>query len=196
MKPKVLDFILDPFRYVAGGLALGLGGALLLVEAVAAWHFGLGMASLQHRYYFQLPLHGHLLVTLGNWLCLFVFLLIAGQLLSKTRFRIMDLAGTLAVSRWPAALSTLLLAPGFVREIAAAITQNPQSVGLAGGRLVWMIVTLMTILLMLLSHWLAWRAFAISCNVKGARAVVGFITAVLLASVASFMLNGWYIEGH
>lgn len=195
MKPKALDLIFDPFRYVAGGMALGIGAALLLAEAAAAWHFGLGMASLQHRYYFQLPFHHHLLVAIGNWLCLFVFLLLAGQALSNTRFRIVDLAGTLAVSRWPAVLSTMLLAPGPVREIAAAITQHPQTVSLTGGRLVWQGVTLLTIVLMLLSHWLAWRAFVISCNVKGARAVVGFITAVLLASVASFMLNGWYIEG-
>lgn len=195
VKPKPLDFALDPFRYVAGGLALGLGAACILLESLAAWHFGVGMASLQHRYYFQLPFHGHVLVAIGNWLWLFAFLLIAGRIFSRSRFRVVDLAGTLALSRLPAVVSTFLLAPGSVTEIAGTITRDPHSLSLAGGRLVWLTVTLLTILMMLYSHWLAWRAFAISCNVKGALPVAGFIIAVLLASIASFLLNGWYIEG-
>lgn len=194
MKPKAYELLLDPFRYVAGGKALAIGGILIVAETAAAWFFGAGMASLQHRQYFELPFSGHFLIVLVNSLSLFAFLLLAGYLSAQTRFRVLDLAGTVIVSRWPAALSTLLLAPPAVQEVATVINQDPQSLGLLGGRLIWMAVTLITILMMVLAHWLAWRAFAISCNARGFGAVAGFLVAVVLASLASFTVNSWLME--
>ncbi|WP_405230138.1 hypothetical protein [Lentisalinibacter sediminis] len=194
MKPKALELLFDPFRYVAGGQALAVGGLLLVAETIAAWFFGAGMASLQHRQYFEFSFVGHLSIVLVNSLSLFALLLIAGYLSGRTQFRVLDLAGTVIVSRWPAALSTLLLAPPVVQDVAAVINQDPQSLTLLGGRLIWMTVTLITILMMVLAHWLAWRAFAISCNARGFGAVTGFLVAVIIASLASFTINSWLME--
>jgi hypothetical protein len=92
--------------------------------------------------------------------------------------RLVDIAGTQALARWPLLLAALASLPPAVRQgndalVAAAVEGRlvtpPATTLVAGvfaaGCGIWMV-------------WLMWKAFAIACNQRGPRAVAMFAAAL------------------
>jgi hypothetical protein len=188
---KLITLLFNPFVYIAGAQALGLGlAAILLAGLVGSWshtHFD-GVLDTHTGAHALLGVF--LAEGLVDWLCLGLVLLIFGKIISKTSFRTLDLLGTQALARWPTLLISLVtLPPAFQRfsQHLLEMVRNP------GGKIVInssdAIIFFTAVMAMLL--FLCWmvalmyRSYSVSCNVKGAKAVGTFIAGLVLAEILS-----------
>jgi len=97
---KLTTTLFNPFVYIAGAQALGLGlGAILLaglIGSLSNTHFD---GVLDTHTGLHVPLWVFLAEGLADWLCLSLVLLIFGKIISNTAFRTIDLLGTQALAR-------------------------------------------------------------------------------------------------
>ena len=130
------------------------------------------------------PLWIFLAEGLVDWLAMSAFLLIAAFLLVRTRFRVLDVLGTQALARAPTvATAAVTLLPGYRRSIADLMAgEVPSPAGLSVEFYVAVLVGLLMVVWMVQ---LMYRGFAVSCNVRGGRAIASFIVALILAEAAS-----------
>jgi hypothetical protein len=126
-----------------------------------------------------------------NWAVVSALLLAAGMLLSKSKPRPIDILGTQALARAPLLLSAFMgFVPG-IREVSAALTETMLHKGgmstLSGGGALLSLaaVTLGALVITVWMVVLMYRGFAVSCNVKGKRAVMVFAAALLGAELLS-----------
>ena len=196
----VLTWLFNPFHYVAGGQALAIGAGILAVSALVAiparvhfdgvLDFHAGLVTPWWVYVAEGPI---------SWLCAALFLLIAGKLLSKSRVRTVDVLGTQAMARFPYLLFALWYLPPVIRDANTRVAEtllksvsNPGAnpfAGLPAADLVIFSITAVLAIVMLV--WLValmYRAYTVSCNLKGLRAVAGFIPALILAEILSKVL--------
>ena len=106
---KTTTWLFNPFVYIAGGQALGLGLAAILVAgfigSVSNSHFD---GVLDTHTGMSAPIWFFLAEGFIDWFCLALVLCVFGKIISKTAFRTIDLFGTQALARWP----TILVQPG------------------------------------------------------------------------------------
>lgn len=177
------EFLINPFRRVAGGEALFAGFGIMLLTAAIAWqsstHFDGVLDS--HTGSLAAPAWVYFTEPFIAWACaLSVFGLVA-TLGSGSRFRWIDLAGTLALSRAPMLLAAIL---GFaVPRQTDPVNISPTVLLLAIpliGILVWTIV-------------LMFQAFKVSIHPKAGRAGLLFSIAIIVAEVLSkFVFHAFY----
>jgi hypothetical protein len=192
--PIVLLF--NPFVYVAGGKALffGLLAILMagLIGAVSNTHFD---GTLDTHTGAHVPLWFFLSEGIVDWICLAVVLLIAGRIISKTPFRTIDVLGTQALARWPTILIALATLPkGYQRFCVSLVEQfkagktpefNTSDALITIGVICIMIPCLIWMLVLM------YKAFSVSCNVKGAKAIGTFIIGLGIAEILSkYVLYG------
>ncbi|MDQ1258167.1 MAG: hypothetical protein QG656_2776 [Candidatus Hydrogenedentes bacterium] len=178
-------WLFNPFHYVAGGAALITGMAAVAVASLNGslihGHFD---GVLDFHLGTPMPAWFYLFEGAVDWLTMGALLYGAGWALSDSRFRAIDVFGTQALAR----VQTLLVVPvamlpGFQRQLARLMAGNPEvySLDIAAfafaaivtiGALVWMVV-------------LMYRGFSVSCNVRGAKAIVTFAAALLLGEIVS-----------
>ena len=184
-------WLFNPFRYVAGWTALGIGvvGILLTgalgflsrshVDGVLDFHTGMGA-----------PIWFFVLEGFIDWLSMGALLLLAGLCVSGSRFRIVDLLGTQAMARLPCVVSAMFaLLPGYGRSVnglmaLGAPPTDPSA--LVNKDLAYLIVVSIIVIVMIV--WmvaLMYRGFSVSCNARGGKAIGAFIVALLLAEVLS-----------
>jgi hypothetical protein len=184
-KPAALLF--NPFVYAAGGRALGLGLAVILLTGLLAAfgriHFD---GVLDTHVGAVLPFGFVLTEGLVDWLCLSSVLLVFGKMVSRTSFRVIDLLGTEALARWPTLIMALiLLVPGLNRHLTAIQAQG-ENAGLQPSDAVVLLTLVVTAIpLSCWTIWLMYRAYAVSCNLRGGRAVGSFIAGLVLAEILS-----------
>lgn len=180
-----VTWLVNPFHFVAGGQALGAGLAAIVVAGLVAsvsdshfdgvldFHTGLAAP-------FWLPVAEGLI----DWLVLGVLLFLAGLVLSRTKFRAVDVFGTQALARWPTLLMALAaLLPGYRQQSARFAAFDFSLVpAYAPEFFTTLLVVFIAILWMVV---LMYRAFAVSCNVSGGRAIGLFVFALIVGEVAS-----------
>lgn len=191
------SWIWNPFLRVAGWPALGAGLACI---ALTAWvgsltntHFD-GVLD-AHTSPAGAPWWLYLAEGVINWLSLALVLLPMGFLVSRSRFRVIDLLGTQALARWPLLLAaTALLLPGYTRvteSILAALRQGKmEATGLFAGvsRADAGAFAAALLVLLLCTVWfvsLSWKSFRVSCDARGGKAVGLFVVAMVLAEILS-----------
>jgi hypothetical protein len=187
--PAALLF--NPFAFIAGGQALLLGLALILLAGwigfLSSTHFD---GVLDTHTGWKGPLWFSLAEGIIDWLCLTVPLIVTGKLISRSSFRVIDLAGTQALARWPTFLISLAFLPGGIQrfsqalllEVGKPVPQIPYTHPDALIFLASLIVMLPCIVWIVA---LMYQSFSISCNVRGAKAVWTFVGTLLLAEVLS-----------
>jgi hypothetical protein len=181
----VLTWLFNPFHYIAGGTALGIGLAVIVVAGVLASftdsHFD---GVLDFHSGLPAPFWLPALEGLINWVCMAVLLLAAGKVASKSRFRILDVFGTQALARWPGLLTAAAtFIPGYYAQVRQLATLNftidpANAPGFITASVVIIAATVWMLVLM-------YRAYAVSCNVSGLRGFVSFVPALLVAEVLS-----------
>lgn len=185
------QWLFNPFQFIAGGNALLLGLAIMLTAAyLGSWgdvHFD-GVLDLHIGK--TAPLWFFTAEVLIDWLCLSAVLLIAAFFLSRTSFRIIDVFGTQALARTPYFLAILVVLPkGFSRfaeYLAAQGMQQPTTITIGSIDVLLFIVGIVVVLLMII--WmvaLMYRAYSVSCNIKGGKAIASFIVALVVAETLS-----------
>lgn len=169
----------NPFIYVAGWQALAFGWLLMLVTGIIAifskTHFD-GLIDVHVGA--NQTLITALMEQLNDWLCAAIVFFIAGLVLSKSKIRFIDVAGTMALARAPMLFAAIA---GFAPPLhqLTAFKLNPNL-------LVFSLVLLVFTIWMVV---LIYNAFLVSCNVKGIKAIIGFIVSVLLAETASLFIS-------
>ena len=178
--------LFNPFVRIGGesALAIGLTGIVAsgLVAAAAGVHFD-GLLDFHPGH--DVSLWVPVVEGLVNWSVFSVLLVLASFLVAPRTVRVVDVAGTQALARVPFLLAALASLPAPVREASrehvAAVAEGrlptpgaaTLAAGLFGGAcLCWMI-------------WLMWKAFAVSLNQRGARAVLIFVAAIIVGELAT-----------
>ena len=189
---SVARWLYNPFVRIGGeqALAIGLGVIVLsgLVAAAGGVRFD-GLLDVHPGYTvsFWVPV----VEGLVNWSVISALLVLVSLLVAPRTVRFVDIAGTQALARFPLLLAAAACVPGPVRdgnaELVAATAEGrmpaPTAASLVAGLLVsacaiWMV-------------WLMWKAFAVACNQRGARAVAIFVAAVVAGELATkFLLVG------
>ncbi len=188
---KLTTLLFNPFVYIAGAKALGLGlGAILvagLIGAAGRTHFD-GVLDVHSGA--QAPLWVFLAEGIVDWLCLAFVLLIIGKIASRTAFRSIDVVGTQALARWPTVLISVATLPtGFQRFCNYLVEQFLKPGTNAEFNVTDAVVFGAVVLaLIVLTCWfvlLMYKAYSVSCNLRGGKAVGTFIGGLILAEILS-----------
>jgi hypothetical protein len=194
-KKSLTQWLFNPFRYVAGVAALvtGLAAVLLsgLLGSVTTVHFD---GVLDIHVGARGPVWAFLSEGVIAWACLSATLVVAGAVFHRCRFRPIDVMGTQALARWPGLLAPLILLvrpvrEGFNRGAAALLEKATGAAPAAGASatdcLLFGLVALLMLVVVVWMVALMYRGYAVSCNARGARAIVTFIAGVVAAEVLS-----------
>jgi hypothetical protein len=188
---KLTTLLFNPFVYIAGAQALGLGLAAILLAGL--------VGSLSHTHFdgvldthtgLHAPLWVFLAEGLVDWLCVALMLLIFGKIISKTSFRTLDLLGTQALARWPTLfISLVTLPPAFQRfshDLLEQLTHPGGKIEInPSDAIIFFAAVLAMLLLLCWMVFLMYKSYSVSCNVKGGKAIGTFIAGLLLAEILS-----------
>jgi hypothetical protein len=186
-KTRILLF--NPFFYIAGGQALGLGlAAILLTGLVGSFghtHFD---GVLDTHVGASAPLWFFVAEGIIDWLCLSVVLWICGKIISQTAFRTVDLFGTQALARWPAFFICLIALPKVFRRFPLEAVAQLKQGNFQFNTLDVILFLALAIAMLPFLCWmvaLMYKSFSVSCNVKGGKAIGTFIAGLLIAEILS-----------
>jgi hypothetical protein len=166
-------WLFNPFIYVAGEQALFIGWAGMLAASVVSYfskthfdgaidiHFG---ASGKYLWFL-----GEQLIA---WFSVVVVLYPLGLIFSKSRIRLIDVAGTLAMAR----VVTLPVALMGFLPIYPVNLDNPVKL---------MLSVVLTIIPAIWMVALMFNAFSVSANIRQGKAVACFIVGILIAEILS-----------
>jgi hypothetical protein len=188
---RLSQWLFNPFRFVAGFQALMTGLAIILIGGVIGslsnTHFD---GVLDVHIGAETPMWFFLAEGLIDWICLAGPLFFFGLIVSRSTFRVIDILGTQALARWPYLIAAAAMLPDAnrrvleyieakVKQIAPAAAINPMDVFIFGFA---MFVIILTVIWMVA---LMYQAYTVSCNIKGARAIVTFMISLIGAEVLS-----------
>ena len=192
------QWLFNPFQFVAGSKALFAGLIVILLTAYigsfSQAHFS-GVLDMQVDLLNQQPVARwvYFAEVLIDWLCMSVILMIAGFFVSRSSFRIVDVFGTQALARTPYLFSAIaVLSPGLKRVTEYLLWQQTQQgtpVTIQGTDILFAILAGIVVILMII--WmvaLMYKAYAVSCNIKGRKAIGTFIASLILAEIVSKVL--------
>ena len=168
-----MKWLINPFERIAGWQALFCGFAAMAGTAVVSKINNVafdGVLDVHSGATFSFSASFAMQVI--NFLALFLAMWLAGVCFSKTRLRAIDVAGTMSLARAP----MLLLA------IVCFLPITPESLFDIPRLVIFIFFYLFFIVWMIA---LMYNAYAVSCHLKGRRAVVTFIGALLVAEIIS-----------
>jgi hypothetical protein len=194
-------WLFNPFYYLAGVKAMAIGIVIILISGVLAFFGNSRFDGLLdfHTAPVRSPFWHCLSDGIISWLLLSTLLLVAGKIVSKSRVRVIDVFGTQALARAPylfLALASVI--PGVASRalrFGMSIAAN-QAVfdGFSMDILAFSFIIIITIAMTIWMIILMYRAFAVSCNVSGSRAISAFIVSLLIGELVSkiilFQLSG------
>lgn len=190
----IRTWLFNPFHYVAGVQSLVVGAAVLavtsLIGSLSRSHFD---GVIDFHTGLRAPLWFSVAEGFLSWIAMAATVCVAGLILSKTRFRILDVFGTQALARAPHLVTSLAaLLPGYESFSSLVAAQPLDFLEVArrepGGFASFLVVMIVTIAMTVWMVYLMYRAFSVSCNVSGGKAVIVFIAALLAAEILSKIL--------
>lgn len=184
--------LLTPFYWIAGAKSLVLG---LIVMGLTAFICSLNGMSFDgaldaHITGLRGNLPMHIYFQLSTWIIFSILFMLTIKIFSNTKFRLIDILGTVAMSQIPLILVALW---GFT-PMAKVLTLDPENVTnmiqvLRENMLTLIINSLAMLLPLIWSLFLKYNAFSVCGNTKGAKAVLIFIGILILAEITSKVLN-------
>ena len=183
-------WLFNPFYYIAGGKALMIGIAVMLITGLFANFGGFRFNGLLD---FHLGLSGqpwwiNISEILISWLIFSSLLLISGKLVSKSGVRSIDVFGTQALARSPYLFASLVaFIPGLHRFAEKLITDQTALLRFSPDMIIFISATIFIVLMAVWMVALMYRAFSVSCNVVGKTAVSVFIISLLVGEILSLV---------
>lgn len=190
----ITSWLFTPFKYIAGLKALIFGFTIILILSVMGYfgnthfdgaldiHYGCGENTT--------PYTIHIFYQFVKWISFITIFYIAGRIVTKSKIRIVDIAGTVALSQAPLILAALA---GFIPMFHICIG-DPDSVNIAAtiatlkeNIVPLFIVGIITIGVSIWSILLMYNGYSISVNIKGIIGVVSFVIALFVAEVISLI---------
>jgi len=177
-------WLFNPFIYIAGAKALLIGWGITLVTMAISFfshaHFD-GVIEM-HTSGHAAPVMVYLIEQIIDWALAVLLFYPGGLLFSRSSIRFIDVAGTMALARWPMI---------FVSVIAFGIVSpDSDSVKVVLSHITPLSIAL-TFVCLIFSIWmiaLMYNAFRLSCNMKGEKAAFVFIPTLLIAEIASHII--------
>ncbi len=197
MKPKTSIWIFNPFVYIAGWSSLALGWAIMIATAVTGYFSNTHLDGvIGAGFGLPAPLWLYLVEASVAWLSLCLTLFVAGRIVSKTSFRLVDLLGTQALARAPMLIVPFLGFPEAGRRVTRYLLYRTLGLGeeITATYADIVIFILIVIIMVIVVIWmivLMYNSYKVSCNLKGTKAGVSFTLALILAQAiasAFFML--------
>jgi hypothetical protein len=188
------QYLFNPFRILAGSEALFLGLGIILITAFVGslgnTHFD---GVLDVHIGWQAPMWLFFAENLIDWLCMVSFLFFSALIVSRSRWRFIDILGTQALSRWPTLITALVMLPEANRRFGQYLMSKFGQSGLtvtinSMDAVIFFIAAIIALLMIIWMVALMYKAYAVSCNLKGAKAVVTFIVSLILAEIVSKVL--------
>jgi len=174
-----MKYLFNPFIRIAGLRSLLLGWTAMLLTAAIAYfshcHFD-GVLD-AHVGPGGEPAWVYLLEPALSWSCAVIVFYIAAVAVAPSGVRFIDIAGTMALSRWPMLFVALLcFIPAPLPEEPSKIRPSLIFLGLAMLVFaIWMIA-------------LMYNAYSVSSGAKGTKRLVSFIIALVVAEALSKVL--------
>jgi hypothetical protein len=178
-------WLFNPFVYIAGGRALALGGLIMIASAaIVSLNNGHFDGAMDVHFGAKTTLIKSFCETFISWACLVLSLFGLGKIASDSSVRFIDIAGTVALARWP------MLLLSFIGFISQPPDINPQKATVEELMKVTMkpsviIEGLLSLPLIVLFIVLLYNAFSVSTNLKGSKSVWAFIAGLAVAEIAS-----------
>ncbi|MBI5095717.1 MAG: hypothetical protein HZB26_25195 [Candidatus Hydrogenedentes bacterium] len=178
-------WLFNPFHFIAGGRALAMGLAVLLLAgyngSVSNSHFD---GVLDFHTGAAAPLWLFLVEGGISWVSAALPLCLAGLLISKSRMRSIDVFGTAALARFPTlVMAFVALLPGYQRQIGRLTVMNLESI--PADMAAFSFVALMVVAMLIWMVILMYNGFSVSCNARGWKAVTAFVVATLFGEIIS-----------
>jgi hypothetical protein len=188
---RLSHLMFNPFRFVAGFQALLMGMVIILISgfvgSFSGTHFDgvLDVHTGAKALIWFFPAEGVI-----NWIYMVIPLFFFGLIMSRSSFRIIDVLGTQALARWPYFVVAIVMLPDANRRVIDCIMSKLTQTAPAAAinyidMFVFGLAMILTIFMVIWMVALMYRAYAVSCNVKGAVAVVTFIVGLIVAEVLS-----------
>lgn len=188
---KLIQWLFRPFRFVAGYKALLLGLGIILASAFFGFlgntHFD---GVLDVHIGRSAPLWLFIAEGIVDWLSLAIPLFFFGLILSPSALRMIDVFGTQALARWPYLITSVVMLPEANRMFSAYLMARlAASAGFGALNYVDLCIFafagFVSVLMVVWSVALMYQGYAISCNIKGAKAIVTFVVSIIGAEVLS-----------
>jgi len=190
----IRTWLFNPFHYIAGGKAMAIGLVFLLLTGFVGF---LSNSHFDGVLDFHTGAPATLWISMSegliDWLVMGLLLFIGGNIISRSRVRVVDVFGTQVLARFPMLVTAVFaLLPGykhFAGHLAAQYVKTLPDIQTSSADTVVFAITILVAILMLI--WmvtLMYRAFSVSCNVKGGKAIGVFITSLIIGEVLSKLL--------
>jgi len=188
------QWLFNPFSFVAGYQALFLGLGIMLISALFGFlgntHFD-GVLDVHKG--LEAPLWFFLTEGIIDWIALATPLFFFGLIVSTSSLRMIDVLGTQALARWPYLITAIVMLPEANQRVgvylvakfgfaAAPAAINYMDIFIFGFAIIvgiFMAIWMVTLM---------YKAYTVSCNIKGVRAIVTFIVSLIGAEALSKML--------
>jgi hypothetical protein len=186
----ISQWLYNPFYFLAGSKALGIGIIIIMITGCLAYLEQIRFNGLIDFHFLPSPFWLCISDGLVSWFVLSILLLIAGKIVSKSQFRIVDVAGTQALARFPYLFITIAAAiPGVSsgsNRFTQALISNPFDLpAFSINMLAFIFIIIVCLIMAVWMIALMYRAFAVSCNVVGKKAVTAFIIAIIIGEIIS-----------
>ncbi|MEN8126390.1 MAG: hypothetical protein ABFR90_01140 [Planctomycetota bacterium] len=190
---SVSQYLFNPFRTIAGFQALFLGLVIILMAAyigsLSNTHFD-GVLDVHSG--LEAPTWLFFAESLIDWLCMVLFLFFSALIVSQSQWRFIDILGTQALSRWPTLITALVMLPDanrrFIEYLMSKLSQSSIEAAMTADAVVFFVAVTIAVLMIIWMVALMYKAYAVSCNVKGAKAVITFVLSLILAEIVSKVL--------
>lgn len=188
---SISQWLFNPFSFVAGYQALLLGLGIMLISALLGFlgnthfdgvldvHKGLGT-----------PLWFFFTEGIIDWLSIAMPLFFFGLTISNSSVRMIDVFGTQALARWPYIVTCVVMLPEANQRVGAYLVAK-FGFAAAPAAINYMDIFIFGFAIIVgifMAIWmvaLMYKAYTVSCNIKGARAIVTFIVSLIGAEVLS-----------
>lgn len=190
MKSNCWKWIYNPFEFVAGWKAFGIGGALLMLTTLVGW--------LGNTVFFALEVKLTQGVTLATafglqamGLVVTVVIMYGVAVIASRNVRFQDILGCVTLAKYP------LLAVAFLFWLFGATVGQIDPELIVGHSLPasdYVALIAMGILGVVTLVWtiaLLYNAFRVSTNLKGAKCIVLFVIVLLAAEIVAVLLAGY-----
>jgi hypothetical protein len=188
---QLSEWLFNPFKFIAGGKALLLGLVMVLISGF------LGSAGMTHfdgvldvHTGLEAPVWCFLAEGLANWVCMAVPLFFFGLIMSSSAPRFIDVFGTQALARGPYLITAVVMLPDANRRFGQYIMLKLDPAAQAPpinyvDLVIFALASVVAILMVVWTVALMYRAYSVSCNVKGPKAIITFIFSLIGAEVLS-----------
>ena len=188
---SISQWLFNPFSFVAGYQALLLGLGIMLISAFIGFlgntHFD-GVLDVHTG--LEAPLWVFLAEGIIDWMSLAIPLFFFGLIVSTSALRIIDVPGTQALARWPYLITAIVMLPEANRRAGAYLVAKlgfaaaPAAINYRD-MFIFGFAIIVGIFMAIWMVALMYKAYTVSCNIKGTRAIITFIVGLIGAEVLS-----------